>query len=120
MASRMGKRKPGKSSIGLYVDDDFRALLALVVDMTGETATDIIMDGVRTRATALGILRNDKVVPEFVPAIEIIKEAFAHRRANATLMVFHAACLFPPGLVVFPPAGGAAPYSGILFAGGMV
>lgn len=72
--------KEGKSSIGLYVDDDFRALLAFLVDQTGETATDIIMDGVRARATALGIMRNDVITPKYRPAIEIIKEAFAKKR----------------------------------------
>lgn len=80
--SRMGKHKEGKSSIGLYVDDDFRALLAFLVDMTGETATDIIMDGVRVRATALGVMKNDKVVAKYIPAIRIIKEAFAAKRAQ--------------------------------------
>ena len=80
MATRMGKHKEGKSSIGLYVDDDFRALLAFLVDQTGETATDIIMDGVRARATALGIMKNDKVVAKYRPAIELIKEAFAKKR----------------------------------------
>lgn len=78
--NRMGKHREGKSSIGLYVDDDFRALLALLVDMTGETATGIIMDGVRVRATALGVMRNDQVVPEYIPQINIIKEAFATKR----------------------------------------
>lgn len=80
MATRMGKHKEGKSSIGLYVDDDFRALLALLVDQTGETATDIIMDGVRARATALGIMKDDKVADEYIPVIEVIKEGFARKR----------------------------------------
>lgn len=80
MKTRKGKHKEGKSSIGLYVDDDFRALLVFLVDQTGETATDIIMDGVRSRATALGIMRNDKIVPKYIPAIEIIKEAFVAKR----------------------------------------
>lgn len=82
MASRMGKHKEGKSSIGLYVDDDFRALLAFLVDMTGDTATAIIMDGVRSRATALGVMKNDRVVPRYRQAIKVIKEAFAARRAR--------------------------------------
>lgn len=78
--SRQGKHREGKSSIGLYVDEDFRALLAFLVDQTGETATDIIMDGVRTRATALGIMKDDIILPKYKPAIDIIKEAFAKRR----------------------------------------
>lgn len=64
----------------MYVDDDFRALLAFLVDQTGETATDIIMDGVRARATALGIMRNDQILPEYLPAIAVIKEAFTAKR----------------------------------------
>lgn len=80
MANRMGKHKEGKSSIGLYVDDDFRALLAFLVDQTGETATDIIMDGVRVRATALGIMRDDKILPKYLPVIAVIKEAFVAKR----------------------------------------
>lgn len=82
MATRQGKHREGKSSIGLYVTDDFRALLALVVDMSGETATDIIMAGVRAKATALGIMKNDKVLPSFRSQIEVIKEAFAEKRVN--------------------------------------
>lgn len=82
MKTRQGKHKDGKSSIGLYVDDDFRALLAFLVDQTGETATDIIMDGVRARATALGIMVNDEVLPAFKPALEIIKEGFALKRIS--------------------------------------
>lgn len=84
MGTRMGKHKEGKSSIGLYVDDDFRALLAFLVDQTGETATDIIMDGVRARATALGIMKDDEILPQYRPAIEIIKEAYATKRAGNT------------------------------------
>ena len=80
MANRMGKHKEGKSSIGLYVDDDFRALLAFLVDQTGETATDIIMDGVRARATALGIMRDDKILPKYLPVIAVIKDAFVAKR----------------------------------------
>lgn len=82
MATRMGKHKEGKSSIGMYVDDDFRALLALLVDVTGETATEILMDGVRARATSLGVMSEGKIVPEYEPAIAIIKEAFAAKRSN--------------------------------------
>lgn len=84
MNTRQGKHKEGKTSIGLYVDDDFRALLAFLVDQTGDTATNIIMDGVRSRATALGIMVNDEINPRFRYAIEIIKEGFvATRKAKA-------------------------------------
>jgi hypothetical protein len=40
------------------------------------------MDGVRARATALGVMRNDKVLPKYVPAIAVIKEGFTAKRAT--------------------------------------
>ena len=83
MANRMGKHRPDKVSIGLYVTDEFRALLALIVDLSGETATDIIMDGVRRRATELGVLVNGKVSDEYKGAIQVIKEAFATRKRTS-------------------------------------
>lgn len=77
---RQGKHKEGKVSVGLYVDEDFRALLAFVVDQSGETATDIIMAGVRAKATELGIMKNGKVLNKYLPAIQLIKETYATKR----------------------------------------
>jgi hypothetical protein len=78
--SRQGKHKEGKVSIGLYVDADFRALIALVVDQSGETMTDVIMAGVREKATSLSIMRDGQIVDEYKPAIEVIKAAFASKK----------------------------------------
>lgn len=78
--SRQGKHREGKISIGLYVDEDFRALLALVVDLSGDTATNIMMEGVRVKATELGILKNGIIVDEFKPALEVIKIAYAEKK----------------------------------------
>jgi hypothetical protein len=78
--SRQGKHKEGKVSIGIYVDEDFRALLALVVDQSGETATDVIMDGVRAKATSLGILKDGVIVEEYRPSFELIKAAYAEKK----------------------------------------
>ena len=83
MASRMGKHRLGKSSIGLYVDDDFRALLALVSKVTGRTQTDLLMDGVKDRATALGIISDGKISPEFESSFDIVKSTLAARRCTA-------------------------------------
>ncbi len=80
--SRMGKHKEGKFSLGIYVDDDFRALLALLVDMTGLTATDIIMDGVFAHATRLHVMENNEVLPEYQVAIQLLKEEIAHKRES--------------------------------------
>ena len=79
--SRMGKHKPSKVSIGMYVDEDFRALLALLVDVTGDTATDIMMDGVRQRAKQVGILTaSGMIAAKYQPAINVIKAVFAEKR----------------------------------------
>lgn len=80
MGNRQGKHKESKVNIGLYVDEDFRALLALVVDQTGDTATNILMEGVRERATQIGIMANGAILPEYRPIIEVIKEAFRIKR----------------------------------------
>ena len=80
MASRKGKHREDKSGIGLYVDDDFRAVLALLVKMTGETATDIIMDGVRSRAAALGVVVDGVVAQKHRRRVDAIKASLAERR----------------------------------------
>ena len=78
--SRKGKHRQGKVSIGLYIEEEKRALLAYLVDMTGQTATDIIMDGVSAKARGLGVLDSEgRVVPEHRHAIAVIMEAYRHR-----------------------------------------
>ena len=74
--SRQGRHKPGKVSIGIYIEEDKRALLAYLVDVSGMTATDIIMEGVAAKAQALGIMKDGKVLPEHKAAIELIQEAY--------------------------------------------
>lgn len=82
MGNRHGKHRDGLVSVGLYMDEDSRALLALVVDQTGDTVTNILMEGIRERATKVGIMQNGAVVPKFVPVLEVIKEAFRFRKMN--------------------------------------
>ena len=81
-SSRSGKHRLDKSLVGFFADDDFRALLALVVDKSGETATEIMMDGVRRRATALGILKNGEIAKEYQSAFELVKAVFSQTRKN--------------------------------------
>lgn len=79
--SRNGKHKDGKVSIGMYVTEDFRALLALLVDLTGETATDIMMDGVRARARQVGVLtESGNVSSEYIGSIAVIKAVFSQKK----------------------------------------
>lgn len=75
--NRQGKHKPGKVSIGIYIEEDKRALLAYLVDLTGMTATDIIMEGVMAKAKSQGIFDKDgKILPEHQAAINVIVEAY--------------------------------------------
>lgn len=77
--SRQGKHRQGKVSIGFYVDDDFRALLVLVAKLTGETATDIMIDGVLQKARGLGIIKNGEISEEYREVIKNIKAAYLKR-----------------------------------------
>ena len=78
---RNGKHKDGKVSIGMYVTEDFRAILSLLVDLTGETATDIMMDGVRRRAKQVGVLtETGEVSPEYAGSVAVIKAVFSQKK----------------------------------------
>lgn len=79
-----GRHKEGKVSIGIYVEEEFRALLAFLVDRTGETATEIIMEGVRSKATALGVMKDGEILPEFKPVIEMIVAAYRERKTKGS------------------------------------
>lgn len=74
--SRQGKHKQGKVSVGIYIDEDKRALLAYLVDLSGMTATDIIMEGVLAKAQALGVMKGGEVLPEHRAPISVIKAAY--------------------------------------------
>lgn len=80
--SRMGKHKESKVSIGFYATVGFKALLAYVVDQSGETATDIMMDGVRAKAERLGIMRDGKVLKEHAGAIKLLEAVFNAKKGK--------------------------------------
>jgi len=82
MADRNGKHKEGKVSIGFYATVEFKALLAYLVDMSGQTATDIMMDGVRERATSLGVMKDGKILPKHQPAIRLLTEVFNAKKGK--------------------------------------
>ena len=76
MSSRQGKHKPGKVSVGIYIEEEKRALLAYIVDLSGMTATDIIMEGVIAKAQALGVMKDGQVLPRHKKAIEVIMGSY--------------------------------------------
>ena len=80
--SRQGKHREGKVSVGVYIEEDARALLAYLVDITGQTATDILMEGVRSKATALGIMKDGKITPKHARAIKVIVEAYRNKKGK--------------------------------------
>ena len=81
-AGRKGKHKPGKVSVGIYIDEEKRALLAYIVDLSGMTATDIIMEGVIAKAQSLGVMRGGEILPKHRAAVALIMEAYNSRRAK--------------------------------------
>lgn len=81
--SRQGKHREGKVSVGIYVDEDKRALIAYLVDQTGMTATDIIMEGVMAKARAVGLFdTRGKLKPEHAAAIEVIVESYRMKKGK--------------------------------------
>ena len=80
---RAGKHRADKVSIGFYATTAFKALLAYVVDQSGETATDIMMAGVQAKAKALGILdANGNVVQKHREAIKLIEAVFKSQKGR--------------------------------------
>ena len=81
--SRKGKHREGKVSVGMYISEEMRALLAYLVDMSGMTATDIIMEGVFAKARVLGVMDSDnKIRPCHAAAIRVIMEAYHVNKTN--------------------------------------
>ena len=83
--SRQGKHKRGKVSVGIYIEEEKRALLAYLVDLSGQTATDIIMEGVMAKAKALGVMTtNNEILPEHAAAINVIMAAYQVAKTRKT------------------------------------
>ena len=80
---RAGKHRIDKVSIGFYATISFKALLAYVVDQSGETATDIMMEGVQAKARALGILDADgNIANKHREAIKLIEAIFRTQKGK--------------------------------------
>lgn len=56
MATRKGKHKEGKTLLGAYVTPEFKALVIMTCDATNLSITELLMDGIRRRAMAAGII----------------------------------------------------------------
>lgn len=80
--TRMGKHKENKVSIGFYATVEFKALLAYVVDQSGETATDIMMEGVKQKAERLGIMKQGKIVKEHAGAIKLLTAVYNAKKGT--------------------------------------
>lgn len=80
--SRQGKHRKGKVSVGIYIEEDKRALLAYLVDMSGMTATDIIMEGVMAKAQSLGVVKDGEILPQHLAAINVIIAAYRSARTK--------------------------------------
>ena len=81
---RKGKHRIGKVSFGIYVTEEIRALIVYLVDMTGITATDMILESIEAKAAALGVVKNGKILPKHKAAIEVIVEAYRMKGTKQT------------------------------------
>ena len=88
MNSRQGKHKEGKTLLGAYVTPEFKALVIMTCDVTGLSITELLMDGIRRRALAEGIIdAKGNIKPNRREAYELVLEtvklsAKAKRRAK--------------------------------------
>lgn len=75
MANRQGKHAPGKTLLGAYVTPEFKALVIMTCDATGLSITDLLMDGIRRRAFAEGIIDSKgNIKPNRREAYELVLE----------------------------------------------
>lgn len=75
MATRQGKHAPGKTLLGAYVTPEFKALVIMTCDATGLSITDLLMDGIRRRAIAEGIIdTKGNIKPNRREAYELVLE----------------------------------------------
>ena len=80
MATRQGKHAPGKTLLGAYVTPEFKALVIMTCDATGLSITDLLMDGIRRRAIAEGIIDTKGNIK---PVLETVKLAAQAKRRGS-------------------------------------
>ncbi len=71
---RSGKHKPTKTLVGGYVDPEVRALAVLVCDKTGETITQMVIDGITSKAIGCGIMKNGEIARQYKAAYKAALE----------------------------------------------
>lgn len=84
--NRHGKHHPDKVQFGGMVTPEFKAIAQLTASKTQCTLMELMQRGVYNLATGAGILRNDKVTPEYKEAVaalaDIIKTTLAEKRKH--------------------------------------
>ena len=80
--TRKGKHKEGKTLFGAYVAPEVKALAELTSEVSGDTFTQIILDGITTAATRAGVMLNGRVVPEHKEAYDLLVRMTREKVAN--------------------------------------
>ncbi len=82
--TRHGKHHPDKVQFGGMVTPEFKAIAQLTASKTKCSLMELMQRGVYNLATGAGILRDDKVTPEYKEAVDaladIIKANLAEKR----------------------------------------
>jgi len=84
--NRHGKHHPDKVQFGGMVSPEFKAIAQLTASKTKCSLMELMQRGVYNLATGAGIMRNDKVAPEYKAAVDamadIIRTSLAAKRGN--------------------------------------
>lgn len=85
--NRHGKHRQDKVNFGGMVTPEFKAFAQLVASKSGCGLMELMVRGINTIATEVGIMANGHIVPEYQDAInamaEIIRVNLAEKRGEA-------------------------------------
>lgn len=71
MGGISGKHNPDSVLLGIHTTPEIKALAGLVAELTHNTITDVVLDGLMIQAERAGVTRGGKVVPEYVDEIKL-------------------------------------------------
>ena len=80
--NRHGKHDPDKVLLGGYVTPEFKALAQLVASMRKCNVHELLREGVYTLATAMGVMKDGNVTPQYKASIEAMAEIIRTNRNN--------------------------------------
>ncbi|MBR0198387.1 MAG: hypothetical protein IJQ34_09680 [Kiritimatiellae bacterium] len=71
MSKTSGKHNPDNVLLGVHATPETKALAGLVADINNSNITDTLLDGLMIMAERAGVVRNNKVLPEYKDEINL-------------------------------------------------